>query len=195
MEYNGEFYPPKYIISIANKYVNGKELDPEEFSGGVEANQFLKSLVFNIVKLSSKRWEIEVREEPNPSIARVIIKKFKWNGEPIEARQLLEDIYENQPKGRKVKFLITCGGFIQFDWLKSISRKDIGDNKNPNSETLSELVAEAEKCVNFVLTDGLCRKLSKVADYITLGIDSFKDKTKQFKSELHIELVFLKDLR
>ncbi|MEM3068196.1 MAG: hypothetical protein QXX91_06130 [Thermoplasmata archaeon] len=95
MEYNGEFYPPKYIISIANKYVNGKELDPEEFSGGVEANQFLKILVFNIVKLSSKRWEIEVREEPNPSIARVIIKKFKWNGEPIEARQLLEDIYEN----------------------------------------------------------------------------------------------------
>lgn len=28
--YNGNFYPPKYIISVANKYANGKELEPFE---------------------------------------------------------------------------------------------------------------------------------------------------------------------
>ncbi len=24
LEYNGEFYPPKYTISLANKYANGR---------------------------------------------------------------------------------------------------------------------------------------------------------------------------
>lgn len=54
LEYNGEYYPPKYIISIANKYANSKELDPQEFSGGTETNGFLKYLGFNIVEASSK---------------------------------------------------------------------------------------------------------------------------------------------
>jgi 5-methylcytosine-specific restriction enzyme A len=48
--YDGKHYPPKYLISIANKFANGKELRPAEFSGGPEANQFLVSLGFEIVK-------------------------------------------------------------------------------------------------------------------------------------------------
>ena len=31
LEYNGKTYPPKYVISIANKFANGKELEPEMF--------------------------------------------------------------------------------------------------------------------------------------------------------------------
>ena len=54
LEYNGEFYPPKYTVSLANKYANGKELGPHEFSGGAETNNFLKNLGFNIVDDSSK---------------------------------------------------------------------------------------------------------------------------------------------
>lgn len=49
LEYNKKFYPPKYIISLANKYANGKESDHSEFSGGDETNNFLKSLGFNII--------------------------------------------------------------------------------------------------------------------------------------------------
>jgi len=48
--YDGKHYPPKYLISIANKFANGEELQPQEFSGGSEANQFLMSLGFEIVK-------------------------------------------------------------------------------------------------------------------------------------------------
>jgi len=33
LEYNGEFCPPKYIVSLANKYANGKELDLQKFNG------------------------------------------------------------------------------------------------------------------------------------------------------------------
>ncbi|MFH8120317.1 MAG: hypothetical protein QXS37_05950 [Candidatus Aenigmatarchaeota archaeon] len=54
LEYNGKYYPPKYTISLANKYANGKELDPQKFSGGKETNDFLKDLGFNIVKKKNK---------------------------------------------------------------------------------------------------------------------------------------------
>ena len=36
--YNGKYYPPKYVISLANKYANGRELDHFEFKGGKETN-------------------------------------------------------------------------------------------------------------------------------------------------------------
>ena len=144
----------------------------------------------NILKRPSGRWEIEVREEPNPSIARVIIAG-EWEGKPKKAKQLLEDVCKKWPKGRKVKFLITCGGFIQFDWPASISPNDI---KNPNDEAVNKLIAKAEECINFVLNKDLCRKLSEVTDYITLGIDSIST-TKNYINQPHIELVFLKDLR
>jgi hypothetical protein len=49
LEYNGKLYPPKYIISLANKYANGKELDHSEFGGDKESNNFLQSLGFNII--------------------------------------------------------------------------------------------------------------------------------------------------
>lgn len=49
LRYNEADYPPKYIISIANKYANGEELDASEFSGGREVNSFLKKLGFTIV--------------------------------------------------------------------------------------------------------------------------------------------------
>jgi len=50
LEHDGKHYPLKYIISLANKYANGKELDPSEFSGGDETNNFLWALGFNIVE-------------------------------------------------------------------------------------------------------------------------------------------------
>jgi hypothetical protein len=34
LEYNKKLYPHKYIISLANKYANGKELDNSQFTGG-----------------------------------------------------------------------------------------------------------------------------------------------------------------
>ena len=43
LKYNGKNYPPKYAISIANKYANGEELKALAFSGGDETNPFLKA--------------------------------------------------------------------------------------------------------------------------------------------------------
>lgn len=47
LSYRGKRYPPKYVISLANKYANGLELNPADFSGGTESNYFLKRIGFN----------------------------------------------------------------------------------------------------------------------------------------------------
>lgn len=46
LAFNNSTYPPKYVISLANKYANGDTLPSSEFSGGEEANEFLKSRGF-----------------------------------------------------------------------------------------------------------------------------------------------------
>lgn len=97
-----------------------------------------------------------------------------------------------------MKFIITCGGFIQFEWPSSVSKEMIGDPKNPNDEAVKILFGEAEKAVKSVLTEDLLNKLRKVTNYITLGADSYKEKistTQNYINQPHIELVFLVDLK
>jgi len=188
LEFNGDYYPPKYIISLANKYANGKELNPQEFGGGVETNDFLRDLRFNIVKASTKspitkslkenkKIKVSIAHlDSDPFLARIIIAdEGEWKGDPNDAKRLLEHICKKWPEGKKVKFVITCGGFIQFKWPQSISRKNIGDskepNKNPDKKALDALVKEAKNTAEEVLSD-LKGKLREFTDYITLGIDS-----------------------
>ena len=53
LEFGGKRYPPKYVISLANKFANGEELDSSRFNGGQETNNFLRRLEFDIVETSS----------------------------------------------------------------------------------------------------------------------------------------------
>ncbi|MDK2908055.1 MAG: hypothetical protein PWQ87_513 [Candidatus Woesearchaeota archaeon] len=46
-------YPPKYVLSLANRFANNKELNPSKFSGGQETNNFLKRLGFDIEETPS----------------------------------------------------------------------------------------------------------------------------------------------
>lgn len=146
-----------------------------------------------ILERRKQKWTIEIREDVNPSLARIIIAG-DWNGDVQVARKLLEEIFEKWPKGKKVKCLITCGGFLNFSWPDYLP--DIGDNKNPNPHAVKNLQEEAERYIKSLL-DGLYEKLQDRADYLTIGIDSFKSKistTKNYISERHVELVCLVDL-
>ncbi len=60
LKHNGRYYPPKYVVSLANKYVNGKMLEPFQFGGGTETNGFLEKLRFEIVEAAAP-------ERPIPS--------------------------------------------------------------------------------------------------------------------------------
>lgn len=53
LEFEGKRYPPKYVISLSNKFANGEELDSSSFNGGQETNGFLRRLGFDIVETSS----------------------------------------------------------------------------------------------------------------------------------------------
>lgn len=46
--YSDNLYPPKHVISIANKFANGRELSSSEFSGSDETNNILINLGFII---------------------------------------------------------------------------------------------------------------------------------------------------
>lgn len=46
--YEGSSYPPKYAISLANKFANNRKLEPLEFGGGKETNEFLRRLGFKV---------------------------------------------------------------------------------------------------------------------------------------------------
>lgn len=48
LAYKGKNYPPKYVISLANKFATGTELSSKVFSGGYETNNFLSKLGFII---------------------------------------------------------------------------------------------------------------------------------------------------
>lgn len=62
--YNNKTYPPKLVISIANRYANGSELDPNNFEGGkgTEAFKLLEDAGFMIVE-KSKPGDYEVISE------------------------------------------------------------------------------------------------------------------------------------
>ncbi|WP_292392615.1 AAA family ATPase [Methanoculleus sp. UBA303] len=51
--FNKHFFPPKYVLSIANRYANGEDLPASEFSGGEEANTYLRNLGFAVVVRSN----------------------------------------------------------------------------------------------------------------------------------------------
>jgi len=46
--HNNKSYPPKYVLSIATKIATGRELEPSQFNGGEETNNFLTTLGFTI---------------------------------------------------------------------------------------------------------------------------------------------------
>ena len=148
------------------------------------------------LEVKKQNWKIELREDQNPSLGRIIIAG-SWSGDITNARQILEDVVEAWPKGKKVNFLLTCGGFVTFDWPDSLSYSDIGDNRFPEQRAVNLIIEEARRNVKLLLNDQLRQKLSECSRYMTIGVDTSKSKistTGNYISEPHVELVFLIDL-
>ncbi|CAM4077405.1 hypothetical protein [Flavobacterium weaverense] len=88
--YKGKDYPPKLVISIANRYATGKELHADEFSGGPNKPAFdlLTKEGFTIVEKS---------ESYNFSIIKEYISKLK-SGEVADAKSIKSLIETNNFK-------------------------------------------------------------------------------------------------
>lgn len=50
---DGKRYPPKYVLGLANSYVNGRALAPQDHSGGAETNSLLGSLGFHVEPITT----------------------------------------------------------------------------------------------------------------------------------------------
>ena len=70
LRHDGQRYPPKYVISLANKFANGTELLPSQFNGGREVNEFLGKLGFHIEGVSSRS-----SRSPKDSRIKNIVKR------------------------------------------------------------------------------------------------------------------------
>ena len=73
--YNDQYYPPKYIVSLANIFANGHELPPEQFNGGAETNTFLEKLGFSIVRNETPAEEEGIKMINKPTNQNFVIKE------------------------------------------------------------------------------------------------------------------------
>ncbi len=87
--YNNIAYPPKLVISIANKFATGQELRPNDFPGGMDTP------AFNL--LESFGFEIHKKKDP----VKFLIENYKKH---IKITELKDEIYKwkliNEFKGR-----------------------------------------------------------------------------------------------
>lgn len=74
--FEGKKYPPKLVLSLANRFANGKELASTDFSGGSETNNFLRKMGFEIVELSK-----DMQKEIRPHIDTIYKTKIKSHDE------------------------------------------------------------------------------------------------------------------
>ena len=76
--YEGKLYPPKLVISIANRYATGEEVDSSTFAGGLgtEAFKLLEKLDFKIVPKKKHppriNYQIQKAHSKNPFTRRKV---------------------------------------------------------------------------------------------------------------------------
>ncbi|MCK4425000.1 hypothetical protein KAU93_04870, partial [Candidatus Bathyarchaeota archaeon] len=111
-----------------------------------------------ILERRKRNWAIELREDPNSSLARIVIAG-DWHGNIDAAKMLLNDICDVWPKKKKVNFLITCGGFINCPWPDSLSNLEIGNPIFPEPRAVEFLAKNAKRNIELLLTKNLCSRL------------------------------------
>lgn len=116
MIYKGKSYPPKLVISIANRYANGVELDPNKFSGGKGTP------AFNL--LEKEGFAISEKRANSNNLIKEFISKIK-SGE-IKA-------------ANSIQSLISSKSFEEN--LKSIDRIFFGNKLHQiNSENYQDII-------------------------------------------------------
>lgn len=150
LQHNGKLYPPKYIISIANRIVNGKELEPYEFGGGTETNSFLKKLGFEIIPCAHETVTSQTIQHNDMEVVTVVIENQTGNCPNNDVRfSFMEDVMrENQTSD----IVLFPAGFFYFDQQRTTLI-----NKLCNRITifLKSIECNATVCVGIDCDDGI----------------------------------------
>lgn len=169
----GKSYPPKYVLALAARRMTGKELSPQDYSGGEETNKILRDLAYEIQPI---RPEYDSPSTPlgpavNPScvrIARIIV-----DGPPIrsyhEGEAVLAAVLRDWPEGEHAHFLITPGGFLCGDELpEGLSGCCSWDS---DRRDFPKLTAKAAEIIKEVVTPRVISLAGGKINYLTLGVD------------------------
>ncbi|WP_244906736.1 HNH endonuclease [Neobacillus soli] len=92
--YEGKYYPPKYVISIANIFANGEEYSSTLFNGGFETNKFLRNLGFTIVENNNNNNKSQYDESYFYSVPELepVNRPREYNSYPDQIRDSI--VYE-----------------------------------------------------------------------------------------------------
>lgn len=116
---------------------------------------------------------VQTFKNPDPQV------RNRW------AKAVLEAVAESS-EGVEARYLITAGGFIFFDWPENLV---IDDPSKPPKGAVGELMQCAITACEDLLTPSLRQTLGRVADFLSLGVDSKSEDQRR-----SAELVVLLDL-
>ena len=165
LRHDGKYYPPKYVLSIANKFATGKELSPSEFYGGQQSNDFLSELGFKIVE-GQKSISSRAKDPPAVKKTKVIPAVKKPKIATTTVRTVLiksNDNYSNASRGRIVKkvidlnkeessILIFPGGTYK---LERITKKNLEIIGNEIKHYLSKCKEDIVVCIGIDSADDI----------------------------------------
>ncbi len=146
-----------------------------------------------LLAVQPRQQRVSVRADCGADIARLIIRQ-EWPGHADEARALLEHVADEMPPGPRVRFLVTCGGFVQFPLTEAVSFEGL---RRSDEAALEAILTRAVQVAYEVVPHELRCRLRSHARYITLGIDTHKElisTTQNRIREPHAETVVVLDL-
>ena len=167
-------------VRLYSKDMRWCQLDPDNPS---DVKRFMTFIQSNEDKLT-----ISFNPTEGATIARVILAG-PWQGDISDVRMLLNNICQIWPSGHKVKYLLTCGGFVNFPWVL-FRCAPVWDY--PKTNMTEEHISIVERFCDSLLDRRLRNKLKMYTRYITIGIDSFEVINNTNRP--HRELVGLLDL-
>jgi hypothetical protein len=197
----GNHYPPKYVVALAARAALGRDLRPDEFSGGPQTNSVLEGLGFSVAACkcggtratnakngapSKPTRKSQVTDDRDVLIVRLVSRGRTSDDTRAEERMLLDLFGSRWPEGLHAKFVLTPGGFVHGRWPNTWFGTSGWESTKSD---IAPLVGEAERQLGRVLTDKVYRAAAGKTDVLTLGIDLFDDDAPQ-----HVELVAVVDI-
>lgn len=130
LHHNDRRYPPKYLISRAAKFAVGRELKPDEFNGGHEANSFLRRLGFGIEE--DGRMPAVSKPETAPAVRHVApttkLSEIRTRHDErckdckTAIRGLLERLYGPVEVGKRFGMGTAPQAFSASEWFPQLQR-------------------------------------------------------------------------
>jgi hypothetical protein len=140
-------------------------------------------------------WSLEFSIPKGATLARLAIDGA-WTGSIALGQKLLNEVVEQWPSDSRVECLCTCGAFVAFAWPDTVLSQT--DNWSPDKNAIETLKQHAQSAVERLLSNGLRERLSTLADYMTIGADTKKEKISSTHNHIpapHAELVIVANLK